>query len=262
MRHWVLITGASGGIGLEIARCFARDGYDLLLAARSLDKLRSLAADLKQKHGTETRCLESDLSQPGAAESLMARIGGEGLPVGFLVNNAGFGLHGECGDLSLEEQRGMVQLNCMALMELTRLCLPGMLERNFGRILNVASTAAFQPGPYMAVYYATKAFVLSFSEALNFELRQKAVSVTAFCPGLTSTGFQKRAGLRENWWSRLLSASAAEVAETGYRAMLDRRRVAIPGALNRAGSVAAKLFPRTPVLWAVAKVQKNRRSKP
>src|SRR6516164_5578292 len=189
----VLITGASGGIGNEFAKLFARHGHNLILVARSGDKLAQIAPEL-QVHGVKVTYFALDLTAPTAAKSLFDQVQSAALSVDILVNNAGFGALGEFAQMSNEEILGQIQLNIIALTELTRLFLPAMIARRSGRIMNVASTAGFQPGPLMAVYYATKAYVISFSEAVANEVRDSGVTVTCFCPGPTHTGFAKRAG--------------------------------------------------------------------
>ncbi len=189
----VLITGASGGIGYELAKLFARDHHNLVLVARSADKLAQVAAEL-QTHGVTVKTISLDLAAPPAPKFLFDQLQREGIAIDILINNAGFGAFGEFAQMPEEEIRGQIDLNITALTALTRLFLPPMVQRHSGRIMNVASTAGFQPGPLMAVYYATKAYVISFSEAIANELRHSGVTVTCFCPGATNTGFAKRAG--------------------------------------------------------------------
>src|SRR5712691_8172351 len=188
-RKTALITGASFGIGQELAGIFAREGYNLVLVARTADKLRQLASELEKAHGTRSLILASDLAAPGAAAYIHDQTTRADITVDVLVNNAGFGQFGLFAENDLEECLQQIQLNVTTLTHLTRLYLPEMVARKSGRILNVASTAAFQPGPLMAVYYATKAYVLHFSEAIAEELRHSGVTVTALCPGPTETGF-------------------------------------------------------------------------
>jgi short-subunit dehydrogenase len=188
-----LITGASGGIGLDLARLFAEGGYDVVLVARTESKLKELATELASKHGVSARAVAADLADPAAPAQLMERLKAEGVQVDVLVNNAGYGGYGTFAETELDAELKMIQLNISALTALSKAVLPGMLARKSGRILNVASTAAFQPGPLMAVYYATKAYVLSFSEALANETKGTGVTVTCLCPGPTKTGFQQQA---------------------------------------------------------------------
>jgi uncharacterized protein len=251
-RPTALITGASGGIGLELARLFARDGCGLVLVARSGDKLEALAAELRAAHGVPVRPLAADLADPAAPARIHAELARAGTHVGALVNNAGFGLRGAFATLDETAQMEMLQVNVLALARLTRRFLPAMVERRAGGVLNVASTAAFQPGPRMAVYYASKAFVLSLSEALAGELAGTGVTVTALCPGPTATGFQSRAGLeRSRLFRDLRVMDAAAVARAGYRGFRAGKRVVIPGLGNRIGAALARLAPRGLVLRLV-----------
>src|SRR6185436_6905763 len=190
-RDLALVTGASSGIGADLARELAQGGHDLVLVARGEDKLKALAAELEKAHSIRARVISADLAQPDAAVQLVKQLGGT--PIDVLINNAGYALYGRFAETDAADELRMIQVNIVALTQLAKLLLPGMLARKKGRILNVASTAAFQPGPLMAVYYATKAYVLSFSEALANELQGTGVGVTALCPGPTRTGFQKRA---------------------------------------------------------------------
>lgn len=255
-RPCALITGASSGIGLELARLFAKDGCDLMLVARDAKRLEALAAELQRQHAIEARVIAADLSQSGAAASVWSRVGDR--PVDVLVNNAGVGMYGPFAELPLAPQLAMVQLNVLALTEMTGLVLPQMRQRRSGRILQVASTAAFQPGPLMSVYYATKAFVLSFSEALAEELRGSGVTVTALCPGPTQTEFQARAAMGRIWLLGMGTMSARAVAEAGYRGLRRGRRVVVPGLANRLGVGLAKLSPRS-VATRVVRVLQERR---
>jgi short-subunit dehydrogenase len=246
-----LITGASAGIGHELARVFAADGWSLVLVARRADVLTEVAAELKEKHGTESTVIAADLGTREGVQSIVRAVGEKGLQIDALVNNAGYGLAGEFVQLDLDKQLGMIDLNVRAVTVLTRAFLPGMVERNQGAVLNVASTAAFQPGPLMAVYYATKAYVASLSEALAEELRGTNVTVTALCPGYTETGFAKRAS--ELHRPRLFAGplgtlDPAQVAEFGYRAMLKGQRLAVPGLQNKVAAWSARFSPRGLVL--------------
>jgi hypothetical protein len=241
-RPTALVTGASGGIGLELARLFARDGCGLVLVARSGDKLAAVAAEVRAAHGVPVRALAADLADPAAPARIHAEIAAAGGRVDVLVNNAGFGLRGAFAALDEAEQMAMLQVNVLALARLTRRFLPAMVERRAGGVLNVASTAAFQPGPQMAVYYASKAYVLSLSEALAGELAGTGVTVTALCPGPTATGFVSRAGLeRSRLFRDLRVMDAATVARAGYRGFRAGRRVVIPGLANRVGAALARI---------------------
>lgn len=242
-----LITGASSGIGLEMARLMAADKVDLVLVARSEDKLQVLADELKSKHDVAVQVVAVDLATLDAAQHIVDALAGK--PVDYLVNNAGFGDFGAFVERDWAKLNQMVQLNITALTQLTHLLLPAMQARGSGRILNVASTAAFQPGPWMAVYYATKAYVLSFSDALSYELRQSGISVTTLCPGATTSGFQALAEM-EN--SKLVRGkklpTADEVARFGYQKMLAGRGVVIHGLINWLLAQSVRITPRAIIL--------------
>lgn len=241
-RPLALVTGASSGIGEALAEEFARRGHDLVLVARRAGPMAGLAEGLARRHGVEVAVEPRDLLDREAALALHAAWGER---VDVLVNNAGFGLHGSFAQLSLERQTEMIELNVLALTRLSRLFLAGMLERGRGRILNVASTAAFQPGPFMAVYYASKAYVLSFSEALDEECRGRGVSVTVLCPGPTKSGFQEVADLGgARMLDRLPLMDAGTVARAGVDATLRGQALVIPGFRNRLGAFAVRFAPR------------------
>jgi short-subunit dehydrogenase len=238
----VLITGASGGIGYELARLFARDHHDLILVARSADKLGQVASEL-QPHGITVKTFALDLAQPMAPRFLFDQLQGQAVDV--LINNAGFGAFGEFATMREEEILGQIHLNITALTQLTRLFLPAMVARRSGRIMNIASTAGFQPGPLMAVYYATKAYVISFSEAIANELQNTGVTVTCFCPGATHTGFASRAGNDQSRLFKKLGAMQADkVALDGYRALLEGRTLAISGLHNWLVAESTRFGPR------------------
>lgn len=251
-----LITGASGGIGFELAKILASHKHDLVLVARREGKLLDLAQTLAQEHGIRADAIAADLSHPRVAAAVVDRVADLGVEIDILVNNAGFGLYGPFAATSLEAEVEMIQLNITALTELTKRLLPDMLERRAGRIMNVASTAAFFPGPLMAVYYATKAYVLSFSEAISNELEGSGVTVTALCPGPTASGFQAAANLEE---SKLVAgktlATSAEVAAFGYDAMMEGTPVAIHGFANQMLVQTPRLFPRAIIRKMVRSVQ-------
>ena len=241
-----LVTGATGGIGLELARLLAADGFHLILVGRRRDRLDQLAAELGAAHRIDVQVEARDLSEPGAASRLWSDLASRGARIDVLVNNAGVGLYGALEEQDPAELDGMVQLNVSALTTLTRLALPGMRERRWGRILNVASVVGYQPGaPYIAAYYATKAYVLSFSKGLALEVRGSGVSVTVLSPGPTETDFDDRAGANTNLlFRRLPKLSAAAVARTGYAGMQRGSMVVIPGLLNKLLSIAGELPPR------------------
>jgi uncharacterized protein len=252
-RPTALITGASFGIGLELARIFAREGHNLVLVARSSDKLRQLAAELERAHGARSLILATDLTDPGAAAYVLDQTTRANLAVDTLVNNAGFGQYGFFAENDLEECLRQIQLNVTALTHLTRLYLPEMIERKYGRILNVASTAAFQPGPLMAVYFATKAYVLHFSEAIANELAGTGVTVTCLCPGATATEFHKRANATEMKLLKMGSMDARTVAEDGYRALMAGKPVVISGFKNWLVAQSVRFSPRG-VVTAIARM--------
>lgn len=242
---WAVITGASGGIGLDLARGLAARGHRLFLVARSADKLRAAAEHLAATYGVTTVVHVADLAEPGAPASLCAALDAAGIAPAVLVNNAGVGAFGPFLDASLPETMAMIQLNVSALTELTGRIVPGMLLRGGGRVLQVASTGAFQPGPLLAVYYATKAYVLSFSEALGNELAGTGVTVTTLCPGPTRTDFQVRAKLSGGQRLRgLLMMDPAVVAEAGLTGMFAGRARVIPGLVNKLTAVAPRFVPR------------------
>ena len=257
--HVAVITGASSGIGYELAQLFARDGYQLVLVGRDAEKLRQMAQQLQERHRVVAHPVALDLAGPGAAAALEAELARRQLPADVLVNNAGVALWGEFAMLSLSEQLRMVQLNVLTLTELTRRLLPAMLSRGRGRILNVASTAAFQPGPMMAAYYASKAYVLSFSEALANELERTGVTVTALCPGPTATQFEARAGIggRSRFFQNHVM-NAATVARAGYEGLRRGRAIVIPGLRNQVLIFCVRLLPRSLVTRMVRKGQDTR----
>lgn len=247
-RKVALITGASAGLGEQFAQRFAQDGHDVILVARNAERLAALGGKLEQAHGVKAHVVPADLSRPDAPERLFEEVRSRGLAVEFLVNNAGFGSTGPFLEHELAREVEMVELNCTALLKLTHLFARPMRERGSGRILNIASTAGFQPGPYMATYYATKAFVVSFSEALAYELKGTGVSVTCYCPGATHTEFATRAG---NEKSRLFQrpgvAQAPDVVAHAYGAMMKGRVLSIHGVLNWLLMQSLRVSPRAVV---------------
>ena len=252
-----LLTGASGGIGYELAKLFARDHHNLVLVARSADKLRQLASDLEKAHGTRSLILATDLTEPGASAYVLDQTTRADLQVDVLVNNAGFGQYGMFADNDLEECLRQIQLNVTTLTHLTHLYLPAMIARKTGRILNVASTAAFQPGPLMAVYFATKAYVLHFSEALANELRGSGVTVTCLCPGATATEFHKRANATGQRLLKFGAMDARTVAEDGYRALMAGKPVVISGFKNWLLAQSVRFSPRRLVTAIARKAQEQ-----
>ena len=244
----VLITGASSGIGLALAEVFAREGHHLILVARSEDKLRALQARLCQQHAIRVVVFSFDLTQTAAVPALFEGIQQQGLAVDVLVNNAGYGDYGEFASSDWAKLHGAISLNIVALTHLSRLFLPAMLERGSGKILNVASTAAFQPGPMMAVYFATKAYVLSFSEAIAAETEGTGVTVTALCPGPTQSNFAAVANMDEIAAIDQISSdrfpTAAAVAEYGYAALQKGQVVAVHNLVNKLLAFSVRLTPR------------------
>jgi len=237
-----LITGASAGLGVEFARQLSKKGVPLVLAARRKDRLDALAAELGN-----ARAVEVDLSEPGAATRLLADLEKVGEQVEILINNAGFGLRGRFVELDAEREREMIDLNCGALTDLCRAVAPQMVERKSGSILNVASTAAFQPGPNMAVYFATKAYVLSFTEALHEEMRPHGVKVSALCPGPTRTEFGAVAGIKSLGQFDRLAMEAGPVVRAGLLGLENGDAVVIPGTTNKIGAWSTRLAPRSVV---------------
>jgi short-subunit dehydrogenase len=258
-RQTALVTGASGGIGLELARLFAAGGYDLVLVARSAGRLEELAGELRT-HGGAVRVLVKDLARPDSPEEVFRELETAGVGVDVLVNNAGFATFGPFAETDLGKELEELQLNVVTLTHLTKRFLPGMLARRRGGVLNVASTAGFQPGPLMAVYYASKAYVLSFSEALAEEVAGTGLAVTALCPGPTETGFQSRAGLEgSKLFSGLLQvADAPSVARAGYEGFRAGKRIVTPGLLNKVVVQSLRISPRFLITKAAKKMQERR----
>lgn len=242
-RETTLITGASSGIGLDLAKLMAPD-FDLIITARNQSELENVARELEAAHGNHVHVIPADLSQSEAPEQLFAEIARRGLPVDILVNNAGFGSYGAFAESDHQTELDMIQVNITALTSLTRLALPGMLERKRGRIMNVASTAGFQPGPLMAVYYATKAYVIMFSEAIANELKSSGVTVTCLCPGATATKFAGRAKMEESRLFKMGAMRSEDVARTAYKGMIAGKTMVIPGVLNRAIAMSVRFSPR------------------
>ena len=255
MSKTALVTGASGGIGYELALLFASDGFDCILVARSHDKLKELAARLETEHRVKTLVIVKDLSRPSAVDEVYEEVTAASMPVDVLVNNAGFPVFGLFHETDLQVELEMLQVNVVALTALTKLFLTGMIERRSGRILNLASTAAFLPGPLMAVYYASKAYVLSFSEALANEMHGTGVTVTALCPGPTRTGFQKRGAMEDSRLVKGQIADARSVALAGYRGLMAGKTIVIPGLTNKLVPWIERLSPRGVVTRVVRRMQ-------
>ena len=254
-RPRALITGASSGIGVELARQLARDGHDLVLSARSVTPMQTLSAEL-ETGGARAVVIPADLSRAGAAAALVNEIETRGLQIDVLINNAGLGAIGRFDQIDPSRISEMLEVNVVALTELTRLLLPGMIARRRGKVMLLASTASFQPGPRMAAYFATKAYVLSLGEALAYELRGTGVTVTTVCPGATATNFFKVAGADQTGLPPPMSA--AEVARIGYRGLKAGRRVVITGTLNRILAVGGKYGPHSITLPATAALMSRR----
>lgn len=240
-----LITGASGGIGERLAHRFAEEGYDLALVARREDRLRQVGDALAASHGVRVVVVAADLADPSAPRAIVARLEAEGLAIDALVNNAGYGVRGQFAETPERAELDMLQVNIGAIVHLTKLLLPGMLARGSGKILNVASTAAFVPGPLMAGYFASKAYLLSFSEALATETAGTGVTVTALCPGPTATGFADAAGIGRSRLFRGRNVQGVdEVARAGFEGLMAGQRVVIPGLRNRALVFSGRFAPR------------------
>lgn len=254
MDKTVLITGASQGLGYEFAKIFAKNKYNLILIARNKEKLQNIKHEIEEAYKVGVTIIVKDLSAPNSSEDIYQEINKQGAIIDVLVNNAGFATHGLFIETALQEEVDEIQVNITTVTVLTKLIVTDMIKRKSGRVLNIASTAAFQPGPLMAVYYATKAYVLSFSEALSEEFKGTGVTVTALCPEPTNTGFAQHANLLN---SKLFknSANASSVVETGYRALMKGQRVAIPGITNKIGSNLVKFIPHSILLKAIKDLQ-------
>lgn len=253
MNKTALITGASGGIGMELAKIHASKGNHLVLVARNLKKLEQLKSEIENEHTVNVMLVKKDLSLADAALEVYQEVSKQKIQIDYLINNAGFGDYGWFYKTNWEKEQQMINLNITALTQFCKLYLPEMVKRGSGKIMNVASTASFQPGPGMAVYYATKAYVLHFSEALHSEVRKKGVTVTALCPGATESGFSAAADMED---SKLFKGkklpSSAEVARYGYKAMMKGKPVAIHGLMNYLMANSVRFAPRS---WVVAMVK-------
>lgn len=253
-----LITGASSGIGLELAHVMAKEKHNLVLVARSIDKLNELADELIQTHGIKIKTYKADLSNSKEIENLYQQTQNEGIEVSYLINNAGFGEYGIFIENDWEKLNSMMQLNIVSLVHLTNLYSKNMVSSKFGKIMNVASTAAFQPLPYLAVYAATKSFVLNFSEAIASELKKHGITVTALCPGLTETGFVETASMENTKFldkAKSGMATAEEVAKYGYEAMMKGKTVAVHGMVNSIMAQSSRFLPRDLVTTIAKKMQ-------
>jgi short-subunit dehydrogenase len=249
-----LITGASAGIGTELARVFASKGHRVALVARRADRLATLAGEIAAAGGAAPIVIPCDLEQPDAGDKIAAALAAQGAEVEYVVNNAGYGLFGRAVELDRADQLGIIAVNIRSMTDLS-LRFSDQLIRHRGGILNVGSIAGFLPGPGMAVYYASKAFVLSFTEAMHQELSSRGVRVTALCPGPVPSEFQARAGFRPGFDSAILNVSAAEVALQGYQGLMANRRAVLPGLGIKMVPFLLRLFPRGFILWAVGRFQ-------
>jgi hypothetical protein len=258
-RRTALVTGASSGIGLDLAKLLAQDGVDLVLVARDARHLAEVATELRRSSDVAVTVIPSDLAKPTAAQEIYGEIRRNGIEVAILVNNAGFNVYGPFSQTDAQNELQMIQVNVIALTQLTKLFLPGMIERRWGRILNLGSTGSFAPCPLNAVYGASKAFVLSFSEALAEELRGTGVTVTTLCPGPTQTQFAQRAGMTQTNLFQGRLANAADVALTGYRALMKGRSSVVAGLANKLLVFSLRLAPRVSIARLSKGMMKPRR---
>ncbi len=257
-KTYTLITGASGGIGYDLALLAAADGRNLILTARSAGKLEHLAGLIRKDSKSEVILIPVDLSEETGVNKLISEINEKNLLIDTLVNNAGFGDFGDFGKAELSKSMDMIRLNISALTQLTHFALQSMLKAGRGRILNVASTAAFMPGPGMAVYYASKAYVLSFSEAITREVKGSGVTITTLCPGPTDTGFAASAGLGKSLLHHFLpAATSMQVAKAGYKAMKKGKAIEIPGFMNKFSTLTPRFSPRSLVRNMIYSIHKN-----
>jgi uncharacterized protein len=258
MNKTALITGASGGIGFELAKIHAAKGDNLVIVARTLCRLEEIRNEFENKYRIRVVVIEKDLAVRNAAPEVFNEVTGKGVTIDYLINNAGFGDYGFFAETDWEKQEKMISLNVTALAHLTRLFLPGMIERGGGRILNVASLAAFPPGPKMSVYFASKAFVLSFSQAIHNENKDRGVTCTVLCPGSTDTAFHEVALGDPSLVKERKMDSARDVAEYGYKAMIKGKPVAIYGAKNRFLIFLSRFAPREMTAKTVRKIQEEK----
>jgi len=257
MKGTALVTGASAGLGRDYARLFAADGHDVVLVARRRERLEELASEIGSTAAACAHVLVQDLAERDAPRRIHDELAARGIAIDFLVNNAGLGTNGPFATSDVVKQLETIQVNVTALVELTRLLLPDMLARGRGRILNVGSTAGFQAGPFMAVYYASKAFVNSFSEALAYELSGTGVSVTVSCPGATATEFAAHAGNADSLLFKLGAADSLSVAREGYAAMMAGKAMVVHGLANRLGVQVQRLSPRGIAVAVAARLNRG-----
>ncbi len=254
-KETALITGASSGIGMELARLFAQDGSDLVVVARREERLAELAQELNEKYGVDVKVLPKDLSKPKSPNEIFKTLKKEKIDVDVVVNNAGFGARGSIADIETDTQVDMVQVNVMTLTHLTSLFLPGIIERNRGGILNVGSLAGFQPGPNLAVYYATKAYVLSFTEALAEEVVGTNVNVSCLAPGPVKTEFGSKSGLEDSLLFKMSLMDVESVAKAGYKGFRNGKVIVIPGLKQQVTPFLVRLTPRSLVRKIVKSIQ-------
>lgn len=258
LKSYTMVTGASGGIGHDLALLAAAEGKNLVLVARSTEKLDQLAETIRKNNTSEVISIAVDLADGEGVNKLISEITAKGIQIDTLINNAGFGDFGDFAKADLAKNMEMISLNISALTQLTHFALQGMLKVGKGRIMNVASTAAFMPGPGMAVYYASKAYVLSFSEALTRELKGSGVTVTTLCPGPTDTSFASAAGLGKSLMHRMLPpATSMQVAKAGYKAMINGKAIEIPGFMNKLSTMTPRFTPRIMVRNMIYGIHKN-----
>lgn len=256
-KQTALITGASSGIGMEFARIFAENGTNLVIVARSLDKLKKLGDELEKEFEIDVLVIEKDLSKKGAASEIYESVKSENIQIDYLINNAGFGDYGHFAKADQKKIEDMINLNVTTLTMLTRLFLPEILERDSGKIVNVASIVSFFPGPNMANYFATKAFVLSLTEGISEEISSSNVTITALCPGVTASGFQKVANLEESGFVKGKSLpTSREVAEFGYKSMMKGKVIAVHGFGNRLNIFSFRFLPRSVVRKIIGRFSK------
>jgi short-subunit dehydrogenase len=262
MKNYALITGASGGIGFDLAKLLAKDKHNLVLIARSEDKLKEIKSSFEKDHGINILIITVDLSVPESASKVFDELEKQDIHIDILINNAGFGDFGIFAECDWQKQEQMINLNILALTKLTRLFLPAMIKLGNGRIMNVASTAAFQPGPLMSVYYATKAFVLSFTYAIANEIKGTGVKITALCPGPTDTGFVSAASLEgSKLFKTFKPKTSSDVALFGYKRMMKGKLLAIPGAMNKLMVWSIRFTPRKLITFVVRAIQEKDKSR-
>jgi short-subunit dehydrogenase len=250
--NYTLITGASKGIGYELAMRFAKNGHNIILVSRQLSPLQKLASELEDKYKVNTLVINADLSHPEAASMIYRKVLEHSVSVDYLINNAGFYVRGPFSETSWEDELKLISILCLGHIQLTKLFLAGMIKQGKGGILNVGSTGSFVPGPFNAVYCAAKSFVLSFSEALAEEVSGSGITVTALCPGGTNTAFQDREGRKASFLFPIMDAS--KVAEKGYKGLMKGKRVVVPGAVNKLQVFIPRMLPRKFMSWLSGKI--------